>query len=215
MHSPENDGGRRQREVPDEAFTASSQEPVALRTPPPPLRRRLIAAVMIAALLATGLALIAFSLEQDVTRIGNETLSGTLDLGASVYEPTFEDFSYAEVSWADPKCGVRFHFLNFLEYRDYLDSGVLPPAAINCDRVEAVVEGPLSSIVMANERESGANYTLRFDLYVVSRPRAWLGVVALPLLFAASLLAIMTFLREALVKLAESFSLRQKMEREK
>ncbi|NIN67520.1 MAG: hypothetical protein GTO63_23020, partial [Anaerolineae bacterium] len=132
-----------------------------------------------------------------------------LDLGLSVDEVDFEEFSYAEVSWGDPKCGLRFHFLSVLDYQEYVDRGTLPAAAINCDRVTAVVDGSTSHIAIGNDREPAANYTLEFDLFVIHRPLGWLGLVALPLLSVASFIAVIALLRKTLVDLLRRPPLQQ------
>ncbi len=178
---------------------------VVSRLPLGNLRTLLVAA----ALFGLGFFLIGISLAQEINHVGNETLSGTLDLGATVYLLDFEEFSYAEVSWSDLQCGVRSHFLSPLAFEEYDSSGRLAVSDLNCDKATAIMRGTTSHIVMANDRERGANYTLHFSLFVATRPMAWLGVPALVLLFAASFLTIITFLRRVLLRFLTSSSLQK------
>lgn len=178
---------------------------MASRLPLGNLRTLLVAAV----LFGLGFFLIGISLVQEINQVGNETLSGTLDLGATVSVLDFEEFSYAEVSWSDPQCGVRFHFLSPPAFEEYDSSGRLPASDLNCDKATAIMRGATSHIVMANDRERGANYTLQFSLFVAIRPMAWLGVPALVLLFAAAFLTVITFLRRVLLRVLTSSPLKR------
>lgn len=119
----------------------------------------------------------------------------------------FQEFSYAEVLWTDPTCGVRFHFLTPLAFEDYSDGGVLPQSRLNCDTTVAIIQGTASHVIVTNEREPGVNYTLQFRLFVITQPAAWLVIPAFLLLLVASFTLIFVLLQRALSRFAASSSL--------
>lgn len=154
--------------------------------------------LVVSVLLVVGSIALALSLGVEITRLGSTTISGTLDTGRTVIGLSLGLYSHAEAMWADPSCGVRFHFLTPADFAAYESSESLPSALLTCDRTAGVVPGTVSYVIVVNDREPGVNYTIEFELFSVTRPAAWLALPALVMIFGASIGIITVFLSAAL-----------------
>lgn len=159
---------------------------------------RLFAVIL--GLIIPGSALLVLSLSQDVTHVDGSSLSGSLAVGQTLIPLGWPVHSYSEVAWSDPACGVRFYFLTPEQFRGWENGSAFREPTLTCDRPIAVFPGSASHAVAVNDRGPGVNYTIRFDLFLVKRPLAWLSLPAVFMLFGATIATIAWFLGAAVAQ---------------
>lgn len=175
--------------------------------------RKALLFVVISSLVVAGSALLGLSLSQDFTHVDGSSLSGSLAVGQTAIPLGWPVHSYAELAWSDPVCGVRFYFLTLEEFRAWENGSSLGGPVLTCDRPAALFQGFASHVITTNERGPGVNYTIRFDLFLVRRPIAWLSLPALFMLFGATVATIARFLGAAVKREMEKLTSEQDWKR--
>jgi len=156
--------------------------------------RKVMLIASILGLTIPGAALLGMSLSQDVTHLEGSSLSGSLAAGQTTIQLGWPVHAYAELTWTNPVCGVRFYFLTSAQFQAWENGGSLGNPSLTCDQRSAAFQGSASYAITVNDQASSVNYTIQFDLFLVRHPLAWLSLPALFMLFAATIAGVVWIL---------------------
>lgn len=169
--------------------------------------------VLILGLALPGVVLLGTSFTQDLAHVDSATLSDTLPLGQTTILLDWPDHSYVELNWTNPVCGVVFTFLTPLGMEAWQNGGSLGDPTLTCNASTALFPGSAAYVVGTNSVANGTNYSIRYDLFRVTEPLAWLALPALCMLFAATAVVFTRLLGGAMIREKDHFASEQERKR--